>query len=177
MERLTEKFRNSDGTGISKKSLVIEQGMRKGMPSGFCSAIVTKCADYEDLEEKGLLLRLLCKVGDTVYAICTCEAVGTVLDGTLYDTDGSYGTATGYYCPYEINDKCPHIEADDCTVCKNIEAVFEDTVNYINITEHEVIIGLKNTNLCVTADAIGKTVFLTQSEAEEALRKMNEREE
>lgn len=45
MERLTEKFRNSDGTGISRKSLVIEQGMRKGMPSGFCSAIVTKLSE------------------------------------------------------------------------------------------------------------------------------------
>ena len=28
-----------------------------------------KLAEYEDLEEQGLLLRLPCKVGDTVYAI------------------------------------------------------------------------------------------------------------
>ena len=28
-----------------------------------------KLRDYEDLEEKGLLLRLPCKIGDTVYAI------------------------------------------------------------------------------------------------------------
>ena len=134
--------------------------------------IIERLAEYEDLEEKGLLLRLPCKVGSTVYAICTCEAVGTVLDGTLYGSNGGFGTATGYYCPYELSDKCPHIDADDCDECKNIEAVFEDTIDYINITEYEVIIGLKNTNLCVTIDEIGKTVFLTKEEAEQKLKEM-----
>ena len=129
--------------------------------------VLEKLAEYKNLEEQGLLLRLPCKVGSTVYAICTCEAVGTVLDGTLYGSNGGFGTATGYYCPYELSDKCPHIDADDCDECKNIEAVFEDTIDYINITEYETIIGLHNTNLCVTIDEIGKTVFLTQSEAEQ----------
>ena len=31
--------------------------------------IVDRLADYEDAEEQGLLLRLPCKVGDTVYTI------------------------------------------------------------------------------------------------------------
>lgn len=31
--------------------------------------IINKLAEYEDLEEQGLLLRFPCKVGDTVYAI------------------------------------------------------------------------------------------------------------
>ena len=134
--------------------------------------IIERLTEYEDAEEQGLLLRLPCKVGSTVYAICTCEAVGTVLDGTLYGSNGGFGTATGYYCPYELSDKCPHIDADDCDECKNIEAVFEDTIDYINITEYEVIIGLKNTNLCVTIDEIGKTVFLTKEEAEQKLKEM-----
>ena len=135
--------------------------------------IYEKLREYEDSEEQGLLLRLPCKVGDTVYAICTCETVDTVLDGTLYGSNGVFGTATGYYCPYELSDKCPHTEADDCEECKNIENVFEDTVDYINITECEILIGLKNTNLCVTVDEIGKTVFLTQAEAEQKLKEMN----
>lgn len=69
MERLTDKIRNFDGTASSPKSLVIEEGMQKGMPSAYCSSIVTKLADYEDAEEQGLLLRLPCKVGDTVYLV------------------------------------------------------------------------------------------------------------
>lgn len=32
---------------------------------------VDKLARYEDLEEQGLLLKLPCKVGDTVYAYCS----------------------------------------------------------------------------------------------------------
>ena len=134
--------------------------------------IANKCDELVRAEEQGLLLRLPCEVGSTVYAICTCEAVGTVLDGTLYGPNGGFGTATGYYCPYELSDKCPHIDADDCDECKNIESVFEDTIDYINITEYETIIGLHNTNLCVTIDEIGKTVFLTQSEAEQKLKEM-----
>lgn len=118
-----------------------------------------------------------CKVCSTVYAICTCEAVGTVLDGTLYGSNGGFGTATGYYCPYELSDKCPHIDADDCDECKNIESVFEDTIDYINITEYDTIIGLHNTNLCVTIDEIGKTVFLTKSEAEAKLKELRGEED
>lgn len=133
---------------------------------------VDRWNEYKNAEEQGLLLRLPCKVCDTVYAICTCEAVDTVLDGTLYGSNGGFGTATGYYCPYELSDKCPHTEADDCEECKNIENVFEDTVDYINITECEILIGLKNTNLCVTVYEIGKTVFLTQEEAENKLKEM-----
>lgn len=34
-----------------------------------CTAIVEKLAEYEDLDEQGKLLRLPCKIGDTVYFI------------------------------------------------------------------------------------------------------------
>jgi len=54
------------------------------------------------------------KVGDTVYHICKCEDIPTQLDGTMYSSDGSPGTATGYYCPYQDSDECPHQDADDC---------------------------------------------------------------
>lgn len=67
MERLTENKRNSDGTGVSKQSLIDRCG--KGYPSNYTHAIVTKLADYEDAEEQGLLLRLPCKVEDKVYQI------------------------------------------------------------------------------------------------------------
>ena len=45
-------------------------------------------------------------------------------------------------------------------------------VIYMQDGLREVIIGLKNTNLCVTIDEIGKTVFLTQAEAEQKLKEM-----
>lgn len=67
MERLTERKRNFNGTAISKKSMID----REGYPtvSDYASKVLTKLAAYEDAEEQGLLLRLPCKVGDTVYCI------------------------------------------------------------------------------------------------------------
>lgn len=69
MERLTERKRNYDRTGISKKSLIVEEGIRKGTPSSYCAAIVTKLADLEDSLEDGKLIELPCKPGDTVYVL------------------------------------------------------------------------------------------------------------
>nr|DAV63003.1 MAG TPA: hypothetical protein [Caudoviricetes sp.] len=61
MERLTERERNIDGTGVAKEEIT------DGLLKPFAEKILTKLADYEDLEEQGLLVRLPCKVGDMVW--------------------------------------------------------------------------------------------------------------
>ena len=92
---------------------------------------------YNDLEEQGLLLRLPCKAGDTLYYIsegfiepCTVE---TIFISDYTDKDGN--------CSYmaEI-----HFDREDCP--------YVSTEIYF-------------TN-------IGKTVFLTQAEAEQKLKEM-----
>ena len=52
MERLTERERNVDGTGVAKEEIT------DGLLKPFAEKILTKLADYEDLEEQGLLVRL-----------------------------------------------------------------------------------------------------------------------
>ena len=65
MERLTKKERNVDGSGISKLDVTtVDNSLTMAGRS-----ILTKLADYEDAEEQGLLMRLPCKVGDTVFFI------------------------------------------------------------------------------------------------------------
>lgn len=66
MERLTERVRNHDGTGAGRQLLI---NRTDGCPGTFCFQILTKLADYEDLDEQGRLLKLPCRVGDTVYEI------------------------------------------------------------------------------------------------------------
>lgn len=132
------------------------------------SDVARKLAEYEDADEQGLLTRLPCKVGGTVYHICKCKDIPTQLDGTMYGTDGGYGTATGYYCPYK--DNCPH-DTDGCDLCKDTMAIFEDVVTGIYICEEYNSVQLENTPSIYFPD-FGKTVFLTREQAERALKNM-----
>ena len=64
MERLTEK---SD-----KMIWFKDQGLKIEpceMNTHHCRMILEKLADYEDLEEQGLLVRLPVKIGDDIYVI------------------------------------------------------------------------------------------------------------
>lgn len=110
-----------------------------------------------------------CEVGDTVYVLAECESIPEQLDGTLWDENGAHGTATGYYCPYE--DNCPFDDEDfeDCEKYKEKTAVFEDTVGDITIGEDGVWI--RTVNCCVCSQ-IGLYIFLTKSEAWQALKEM-----
>ena len=62
MERLTIKFPN----GYLLQEPKTEDGALE-----YINAIGEKLGKYEDAEEQGLLLKLPCKVGDTVYAYCS----------------------------------------------------------------------------------------------------------
>ena len=53
-DRLTGKIRNVDGSASSIKPIADD----KGFPNKFGSDVLTKLADYEDLEEQGRLLKL-----------------------------------------------------------------------------------------------------------------------
>lgn len=72
MERLTRRINNNKITAIKG------HGCNYSAHSFDCQdnegrdklrAALEKLADYEDLEEQGLLVRLPCKVGDTVYRV------------------------------------------------------------------------------------------------------------
>lgn len=86
--------------------------------------------EYEDLEEQGLMLKLPCKVGDTVYRIIKefYTRINKIISGKVYR---------------------------------------------IALTDIEMQIFIDKWQ---SKGIYGKTVFLTQAEAEEALRKMNETE-
>ena len=74
MERLT-KLKNGRITYNEKRDPVFECGeFCDNCPTGtaYCRTMkkmIRKLATYEDLEEQGLLVRLPCKVGDSVFII------------------------------------------------------------------------------------------------------------
>lgn len=65
MERLTEKY---NGKNIVKTGYIAKV-FNNVLGNIFEGKAVDKLAAYEDAEEQGLLLRLPCKVGDTIYEV------------------------------------------------------------------------------------------------------------
>lgn len=124
MERLTR--RSANGTGI----YATPSGEPVKWEDNYHN-VLQKLADYEDLEEQGLLLRLPCKFGDTVYSIAN--------DGKIYPVKATR--------EIRIVDGVLHIICESCK--------YSDLVSY---------------------DDIGKTVFLTQAEAEAKLKELRDGE-
>ena len=64
MERLTER--------VNDRLIMMKQDSGDNVPYYWDEGnfkVAKKLADYEDAEEQGLLVRLPCKVGDTVYKL------------------------------------------------------------------------------------------------------------
>lgn len=88
MERLTQRENN--------RLIMVKQDNGEYIPAYWDEdnfKAIKKLADYEDLEEQGLLVRLPCKVGDTVYvklsAYCkTKYAEAQVRDYTYFISCG-----------------------------------------------------------------------------------------
>lgn len=114
------------------------------------------CADH--LIENGVIVPP-CKVGQTVYVISDCSRIIM-----LYDND--YFTGTGAItCPYE--DACKFTECND----ENTQ-VIETCVSHMLCDDEGWTFGCENINCCYSFNDIGKTVFLTKSEAEQKLKEM-----
>ena len=71
MERLTERAEIDKCPGIWVKEGFANEGNKtwfNGYDEGYSA--INKCADYEDLEEQGKLLKPPCAAGDTIYHVC-----------------------------------------------------------------------------------------------------------
>lgn len=98
MERLTERYKDP----IANTVLIKECGDK--LCKNICDDIEYDCskcglekaleklATYEDLEEQGLLVRLPCKVGDTVWELCLCDDGNYKIFPMIVKTISEYGT-------------------------------------------------------------------------------------
>ena len=121
-----------------------------------------KLKDYEDLEEQGRLIKLPCKVGDTVYVDNT---ILPIEDMECYeDIDNkiplyfparviSFRFAKRNWMKIAVKTKWLHEWIDDETGPES---------NYIECEK----------NFTILLSMIGKTVFLTKSAAEEKLKEL-----
>ena len=68
MERLTERdeFGNADIIGVNSEDLQLNLDFKQ---MNKVTDTLNKLAEYEDLEKQGLLLRLPCHIGDSIYSV------------------------------------------------------------------------------------------------------------
>lgn len=129
---------------------------------GIVEDMVKKLVNYEDLEEQGRLVKLPCKVGDTVYVDA---AMLPVKDMECYeDIDReiptyfqarvvSFRFAKRNWMKIAVREKWLYEWIDDETGPDS---------NYIECEK----------NFTISLSSIGKTVFLTKPEAEEKLKEL-----
>ena len=79
MERLTEWIDDGEHRQAIPKTDIRNNGHNK---------CCNKLAEYEDLEEKGLLVRLPCPIGTTVWDICGMDIQENVVSAIEYVKDG-----------------------------------------------------------------------------------------
>lgn len=123
-----------------------------------CEHIVeylTELKQYKDKEDQGLLIELPCKVGDTVYVYNYCDYVCTSRDWETGIEE----------CPFE--NEC---EFEECK--EGNERLFKTAIDSIWNNGQGWEFSVRGLHLEISINAIGKTVFLTRSEAEEALARM-----
>ena len=121
-----------------------------------------KLAEYEDLEEQGLLVRLPCKVGDIVYIDSTIlpiedmegyEDIGNKFPSYFQGRVVSFRFAKRNWVKIAVKAKWLYEWIDDETGPES---------DYIECEK----------NFSILLSTIGKTVFLTREEAEKKLEEM-----
>ena len=136
MERLTVKWTDKVYDTLDQVDILDNEYSKTNY-----NKLLTKLGEYEDLEEQGLLLRLPCKIGDTVW-------------------DNDYGNPCAY------------------TITGFSVGTGE---NYIDepVSSKEVVYYYSNYSGTITGSFavsdLGKSVFLTQAEAEQKLKEMENR--
>ena len=124
--------------------------------------VAEKLKNYEDAEEQGLLLRLPCKVGDTVYVDAAILPVNNM--ECYEDTDREVPT---YFQARVVSFRFARrnwmkIAVREKWLYKWIDDETGPDSNYIEC----------NKNFTIPLSDIGKTLFLTQEEAEAKLKEM-----
>ena len=163
MERLTERIKR-----LQKDDLIVyTNGKYKDtipaeMTNDDIRAVLKKLADYEDLEEQGLLVRLPCKVGDIVYVDSTIlpiedmecyEDIDNKIPPYFQGRVVSFRFAKRNYVKIAVKAKWLHEWFDDETGPES---------DYIECEK----------NFSIPLSMIGKAVFLTREEAEKKFEEM-----
>lgn len=163
MERLTERIKR-----LQKDDLIVytngkyEDTIPAEMTNDDIRAVLKKLADYEDLEEQGLLVRLPCKVGDIIYVDSAIlpiedmegyEDIDNKLPSYFQGRVVSFRFAKRNWVKIAVKAKWLYEWIDDETGPESDYIEYEKKIS-------------------ILLSMIGKYIFLTREEAEKKLEEM-----
>ena len=109
---------------------------------GLTTHILQELKEYRDLEEQGLLLKLPCKVGTTVYVIDTIYECDNDYMDCIMEFPDRYQCERGFKCEYEHEKLVVRPESFDFKMLDNFnKTVFltkeeaEEKLKELNISE------------------------------------------
>lgn len=109
---------------------------------GLTTHILQELKEYRDLEEQGLLLKLPCKVGTTVYVIDTIYECDNDYMDCIMEFPDRYQCERGFKCEYEHEKLVVRPESFDFKMLNNFnKTVFltkeeaEEKLKELNISE------------------------------------------
>ena len=109
---------------------------------GLTTHILRELKEYRDLEEQGLLLKLPCKVGTTVYVIDTIYECDNDYMDCIMEFPDRYQCERGFKCEYEHEKLVVRPESFDFKMLDNFnKTVFltkeeaEEKLKELNISE------------------------------------------
>ena len=109
---------------------------------GLTTHILQELKEYRDLEEQGLLLKLPCKVGTTVYVINTIYECDNDYMDCIMEFPDRYQCERGFKCEYEHEKLVVRPESFDFKMLDNFnKTVFltkeeaEEKLKELNISE------------------------------------------
>lgn len=88
MERLTGRDAYGDIVANEEMQIIASRGTTYDDLHNIINHLTEKLCEYEDLEEKGNLLRLPCKVGDTVYILNQKRIIPLEICEIYFDSHG-----------------------------------------------------------------------------------------
>lgn len=151
MERLTKRYiPNDEKNGILGIKIFESENktpLVKVLSGEYLYPAIEKLATYEDLEEQGLLVKLPCKVGDTVWVVTSPI---NVFDYDKYDGDAEYEVYESFLSSVSYY------------------ASGEQFRIYAKVTNSFIAVYFRECDF-------GESIFFTREEAEKKLEEMNEK--
>lgn len=104
VERLTKRIPTQDGDLIVFTKGKYQDTTAGEMTSDDIRMVLRKLAEYEDLEEQGLLLKLPCAIGSTIYQIAKVRSIHWKEDVIVVDDEGEWKVYEQTFRPVFIYD-------------------------------------------------------------------------